>query len=54
VADEENAALKKAAGVSGGKDECQVRLKRREHDYWMGTAIGMFWRLWVSGPSSGR
>ena len=30
-----------AAGVSGGKDECQVRLKGREHDYWMGTEIGM-------------
>jgi len=27
VADEQKAALKKAAGVSGGKDECQVRLK---------------------------
>jgi len=41
VADEQKAALKKAAGVSGGKDECQVRLKGRERDYWMGTAIGM-------------
>jgi len=41
VADEQKAALKKAAGVSGGKDECQVRLKGREHDYWMGTEIGM-------------
>jgi len=41
VADEQRAALKKAAGVSGGKDECQVRLKGREHDYWMGTEIGM-------------
>ena len=30
VADEQKAALKKAAGVSGGKDECQVRLKGRE------------------------
>jgi len=39
VADEQKAALKKAAGVSGGKDECQVRLK--EHDYWIGTEIGM-------------
>jgi len=39
VADEQKAALKKAAGVSGGKDECQVRLTRREHDYWMGTEI---------------
>ena len=35
------AALKKAAGVSRGKDECQVRLKGTEHDYWMGTEIGM-------------
>jgi len=41
VADEQKAALKKAAGVSKGKDECQVRLKWREHDYWMGTEIGM-------------
>ena len=39
--DEQKAALKKAAGVSGGRDECQVRLKEREHDYWMGTEIGM-------------
>ena len=41
VADEQKAALKKAAGVSGKKNECQVRLKGREHDYWMGTEIGM-------------
>jgi len=41
VADEQKAALKKAARVSGRKDECQVRLKGREHDYWMGTEIGM-------------
>jgi len=41
VADEQKAALKKAAGVSGGKDEFQVHLKERERDYWMGTAIGM-------------
>ena len=41
VADEQKAALKKAAGVSGGKDEYQVRLKGRERDYWMGTEIGM-------------
>ena len=41
VADEQKAALKKAAGVSGGKDECQVRLKGRERDYWMGTEIGI-------------
>ena len=34
-------SLKKAAGVSEGKDECQVRLKGRERDYWMGTEIGM-------------
>jgi len=41
VPDEEKAALKKPAGVSGGKDECQVRLKGKERDYWMGTEIGM-------------
>jgi len=41
VAAEQKAALKKAAGVSGGKDECQVRLKGREHDSWMGTEISM-------------
>ena len=41
VADEEKVALKKAAGVSGRKDECQVRLKGKERDYWMGTEIGM-------------
>jgi len=41
VADEQKVALKNAAGVSGGKDECQVRLKGRERDYWMGTEIGM-------------
>ena len=43
MADEQKVtvALKKAAGVSGGKDEYQVRLKGREHDYWMGTEIVM-------------
>jgi len=41
VADEQKAALRKAAGVSGRKDECQVRLKGGERDYWMGTEIGM-------------
>jgi len=41
VADEQKAALKKAAGVSGGKDEYQVQLKGRERNYWMGTEIGM-------------
>ena len=41
MADEQKVALKKAAGVSGGKDECQVRLKRTERDYWMGTEIDM-------------
>jgi len=41
VADEQKASLKKAAGVSGGKDECKVRLKGREHDYWMGTEVGI-------------
>ena len=42
VADKQKAALKKATGVSGGKDECQVRFKGRERDYWMGIEIGMF------------
>jgi len=37
----EKAALKKAAGVSGGNDECQARLKGRQRNYWMGTEIGM-------------
>jgi len=41
VADEEKTALKKAAGVSRGKDEYQVRLKGRERDDWMGTEIGI-------------
>ena len=53
MADEEKAALKKAAGVSGGKeDECQVRLERTQlldgHRDWHAR------RLWVSGPSRGR
>jgi len=41
VADEEKAALKKAAGVSGGKDECQMRFNGRERNYWMSTEIDM-------------
>ena len=42
VVDEPKTDVKKAAGaLSGGKDECQVRLERRERDYWMGTEIGM-------------
>ena len=41
VADKEKAALKKAAGVSGGKDDFQVRLKGRERNYWMGTETGI-------------
>jgi len=41
VAHEQKTALKKAAGVSGEKDECQVQLRGRESDYWMGTEIGM-------------
>ena len=41
VADEPTAALKIEARVSGGKDECQVRLKERESYHWMGTEIGM-------------
>jgi len=38
---EQKAALKKAVGVSRGKDECQVQLKGKERNYWMGTEIGM-------------
>ena len=49
MADEHKAALKKAAGVSGGKDECQVRLKGGEHDYWMGTELGMLGGYGVQG-----
>jgi len=49
VADEQKAALKKAAGVSGGKDECQVRLKGRKRDYWMCTEIGMLGGYWFQG-----
>ena len=41
VGDEQKAAVKKVARVSGKKDECHVRLKGREHDYRMGTEIGM-------------
>jgi len=33
-------ALLTAAGASGGKDECQVRLRGIEREYWMGTEIG--------------
>jgi len=33
VADEQKAALKKAAGVSGEIEKCQVRLKGRERNY---------------------
>ena len=33
-------ALLTAARASGGKDECQVRLKGIERKYWMGTKIG--------------
>jgi len=32
-------ALLTAARASGGKDECQVRLKGIEREYWMGTEI---------------
>jgi len=41
VADEHKAAFKKAAGVSEGKDECQVRLRARGRDYWISTEISM-------------
>jgi len=33
-------ALLTAARASGGKDECQVRLKGIEREYWMGAEIG--------------
>jgi len=33
-------ALLTAAGASGGKEECQVRLTGIEREYWMGTEIG--------------
>jgi len=49
VADEQKAALKKAAGVTGDKDECQVRLKGRERDYWMVTEIVMLGGYGVQG-----
>jgi len=49
VADEEKAAVKKAVGVLRGKDECQVRLKGRECDYWMGTETGMLGGYWFQG-----
>jgi len=38
--DKENKALLTAAGASGGKDECQVRLTGIEQENWMGTEIG--------------
>ena len=49
VADVQKAALKKAAGVSEEKDDCQVRLKGREHDYWMGTEVGILGRYGFQG-----
>jgi len=39
VADEQKKVLKKAVGVSGGKDECQVRLKGRAQ-----MLLGYRWR----------
>ena len=41
MADEKKAALMKAAGVSRGKNQRQVRLKGKERDYSMGTEICM-------------
>ena len=41
MADEKTAALKKATGVPGVKDEFQVRLKGRERGHLMCTEIGM-------------
>jgi len=59
VANETEVALKKAAGASGGKDECQVRLKERERDYWMGTEISIlggygFQGQFMAGDASDR
>ena len=54
MADEQEAALKKAAVVSGGKDECQVRLKGRVHDDWMGTEIGMLGDYGFQGQVTAR
>jgi len=46
VADKNTPASKKAAAISGKKDECQVRLKEEEGDYLMGTEIG----IWILKP----
>jgi len=54
VVDEQKAVLNKAAGVSGGKDECQVRLKGREHAYWMSTEIGMLEGYGFQGQVTAR
>jgi len=50
MADEKKAALKKATGTSGGKDECQVRLKRMLDRCKNRHAR----RLWVPDPSDSR
>ena len=54
VADEQKAALRKAGRVSGGNPKCQVRLKGRECDYWMGTEIGMLGGYGFLVPSNNR
>ena len=56
VADEEKAALKTAAGVSRGKDDCEKRLKGRERNYWMGTETGMLGghSMWEKSFQSSR
>jgi len=55
VADEQKAALKKAAGVSGGKDESWSGVIERERTRLLnGHRDRHTWRLWVSGPSNGR
>ena len=41
VADVKKINVNKAAWVSRRKDECQVRLKGRKYDHWIGTEIGV-------------
>jgi len=56
VADEQKAALKKAAGVlvSGGKDELSSANERERMQLLDGHRDRHAWRLWVSGPSNDR
>ena len=54
VTDEQKAALKKAARVSGGKDECSSAIERERTRLLDGHRDRHAWRLWVLGPSNGR